>query len=302
MKHRWVFNLLVVALMSYFLWPAIENLWKIKRAPNPVTEPERISRTTEPASTVRPLEEYSIIAERNLFGSSKEEDSTPKEEVSLEGIPVAVTSLGLKLVGTVVTDEPKMNLAIIANKSTRKQETYHEGDRIGKVLVKKIVRDNVIINTGRGDEVLTMKYEGGAGTPRKTKTTTKNRRGLMKKSPLRRAPGSKSAASRFGSINLKRQEVESAFADINKLMQEVRISPYKEGKQPSGFQISDIKPGSIFSKMGLRNGDVIKGVNDKAITSPEQAIEFYQSLTEGGKIAVEIKRGKTNKKLRLLVE
>jgi len=291
----------------------MEDLWKIRRAPNPMSEPERISRTTEPASTVRPLEEYSIIAERNLFGSSKEEVSTPEEEVSLEGIPVAVNSLGLKLIGTVVTDEPKMNRAIIANKATRKQESYHEGDRIGEVLVKKIVRDNVIISTGRGDQVLTMRYEGGAGTPRKT--ITRNRGSARSKPLSRLVPKSKRPAKKKmtervplasplpgGSFRLKREEVESSFVDIKKLMQEGSITPYEEENQPSGFQINNIEPGSVFSKMGLRNGDVIKGVNDEEITGPEQAHKFYDSLTEGGEIAVEIKRGSSSRKLRLVID
>jgi type II secretory pathway component PulC len=54
--------------------------------------------------------------------------------------------------------------------------------------------------------------------------------------------------------------------------------------------------------MGLRNGDVIKGVNDEAITSPEQAIELYESLIEGGEIALEIKRGRRNRELRYEIQ
>ncbi len=39
----------------------------------------------------------------------------------------------------------------------------------------------------------------------------------------------------------------------------------------SGLRITNIKTGSVFTKMGLRNGDVILGVNDKTITGSEQA-------------------------------
>ena len=313
MKYRWVFNFLVVALVGYFLWSSIESVRKSRGAPNPVREPERTRPTTEPASTVGPLEAYNIIAERNLFGSLKEEDKTPKEEESLEGIPVAANDLNLKLVGTVVADKSVTNLAIITNKGTHEQQSYREGDRIGEILVKKIVRDNVIISTGRGDELLTIEYDQDGSTPRTTKTQNRRRvektpfgRGLpgsgriprkkmSEREPmLRRVPG--------GPVRLKRAEVESSFADINKLMEEVIISPHVVDNQPEGFQIDRIKPGNIFSKMGLRNGDVIKSVNDEAITSPEEAQKFYHSLTEGGEISVEIQRGGRTSKLRLLVE
>ena len=313
MKYRWVFNFLVVALVSYFLWSSVENVWKSRSAPNAVSEPERIKLTTEPASTVRPLEAYNIIAERNLFGSFKAEDKTPKEEESLEGIPVAVNDLNLKLVGTVVADEPEMNLAIITNIGTHEQQSYREGDRIGEVLVKKIVRENVIISRGRGDELLTIQYEEDGSTPRTTKTQNRRR---VEKTPFGRGlPGSGRIPSKKmserepmlrrvpgGPVRLKRAEVESSFADINKLMEEVSISPYVVENQPRGFQIDSIKPGNVFSKMGLRNGDVIKSVNDEAITSPEEAQKFYHSLTEGGEISVEIQRGGRTSKLRLLVE
>jgi general secretion pathway protein C len=66
--------------------------------------------------------------------------------------------------------------------------------------------------------------------------------------------------------------------------------------------VTDIKPGSIFAKMGLRNGDVIQKINDEGISSPEQAIELYQSLMEGGGIALEIKRGQKSETINYEVE
>ena len=104
------------------------------------------------------------------------------------------------------------------------------------------------------------------------------------------------------SIQLDREELESQMADLNELMQQVRIRPFMEGKNPAGFLVSNIKPGSLFSKMGLRNGDVIQGVNGATITTPDQAIELYESLMEGGAIDLDIKRGRRTQKLRYAVE
>jgi general secretion pathway protein C len=91
-------------------------------------------------------------------------------------------------------------------------------------------------------------------------------------------------------------------ADLNELMQQVRIRPFMEGRNPAGFLVSNIKPGSLFSKMGLRNGDVIQGVNGESITTPDQAIELYESLMEGGAIDLDIKRGRRTQKLQYAVE
>ena len=288
MKYRWLYNLLLIALVTYFGVSAGLSLWGAR------LEVDLEASTTEVTASIRkpaklsPLESYNIIAERNLFGGSQEAISTVPEEVSLEGIPVAKKSEGLKLVGTVVTGKSEENLAFIETRRSRKQEAYREGDRVEQALIKRILRNNVIINTGRQDEVLTMEpEENSKSSP-------------AQKRPVRRRQ--KGPAKRGGPIRLEREEIESSMTDLGELMQQVRVRPYLEGKKPAGFVVSNIKPGSLFAKMGLRNGDVIRGVNDEAITSPDQAIELYESLIEGGEIALEIKRGRRNQELRYEIE
>jgi general secretion pathway protein C len=289
MKHRWFYNLLVIGLVTYFGVSAGLSLWRAR------LEVELESSTTEVKAAIKkpaevpPLDNYNIIAERNLFGSSEEEGSAASEEVSLEGIPLAKQSQGLKLVGTVVAEESQENLAFIETRSSRKQEAYREGDRVDEVLVKKILRNNVIINSGEQDEVLTMEPEEDSQPsppPRQ---------------PVRR-PQPRPAPQAGGTIRLERDDVESSLTDLNQMMKEVRVRPYLEGQEPAGFVVSNIKPGSIFARMGLRNGDIIKGVNQEAITSPDQAVDLYESLVDGGEVAIEIRRGRRNQQLRYEIE
>jgi general secretion pathway protein C len=288
MKYRWIYNLLVISLVTYFGVSAALSLWRA--TPEIDLEPSAtaVKAPIKKSAQIPSLDNYNIIAERNLFGSS-EEESSASEEVSLEGIPVAKQNQGLKLVGTVVAEKSEENLAFIETRRLRKQEAYREGDRVDETLIKRILRNNVIINTGEQDEVLTMKPEEDSRTPPAPRQPVQR--------PQRRRP-----ANAPGTIQLERDEIESSLTDLNQLMQQVRVRPYLEGKEPAGFVVSNIKPGSVFSKMGLRNGDVIKGVNEEAITSPDQAIELYESLVEGGEIALEIKRGRREQKLRYEIE
>lgn len=286
-KHRWICDILVLSLIIYFGVDAFINVLNARLAPVPVVEEGKVESARRSAADTKPLKYYAIISERNLFGGSSESLAPPvQEEVSLEGIPVAVKSLGLKLVGTVVANIPEDSSAIIEDLSTRKQEVYHEGDQVKQARIKRILRHNVIINTGTRDMVLTMEPEESGG---KTKAPARRAR-------TRRPPPS------AGTIRLQREELETYLADLNQLMQEVRIRPFMEGKKPAGFLVSNIKSGSLFSKLGLRNGDVIKGVNGESITSPDQAIELYESLMEGGEIDLEIKRGRRSQKLRYEIE
>ena len=287
-RYRWIADIFVLSLMVYFGVGAFMAVLDSRLAPTSVKEREAIKFGQQVAAEVKPLQDYAIITERNLFGGSSEGLSEVQaEKVDIEGMPVAVQSLGLKLVGTVVANKPEDSSAIIEDLTSRKQEVYREGDEIKNTRIKRILRHNVIINTGRGDEVLTMMEEESTG---------------KSAAPARPSPRRPTPPAETSSIQLDREELESQMADLNELMQQVRIRPFMEGRNPAGFLVSNIKPGSLFSKMGLRNGDVIQGVNGATITTPDQAIELYESLMEGGSIDLDIKRGRRTQKLRYAVE
>ncbi len=72
----------------------------------------------------------------------------------LPDLPYARNDLGLKLVGTALVDEPENNIALIENLASGDQEIYKKGDMLKGVLIKRILSRRVIIDEGRGDEIL----------------------------------------------------------------------------------------------------------------------------------------------------
>ena len=71
----------------------------------------------------------------------------------------------------------------------------------------------------------------------------------------------------------------------------VRVIPYFEAGKSSGFKLYSIKPGTLLSKMGLSNGDVLKKVNGYDISSPEKALEVYGILKSERNVTVDLTRG-----------
>ena len=45
-----------------------------------------------------------------------------------------------------------------------------------------------------------------------------------------------------------------------------------------GFLVRQIQPGSLYEKLGLKVGDVIRGVNGRSINTVDQVLEVYQQL------------------------
>jgi S1-C subfamily serine protease len=57
-----------------------------------------------------------------------------------------------------------------------------------------------------------------------------------------------------------------------------------------GFQVENVKLGSVYARMGLRVGDVLRGVNGRPVDSTEQLMVRHQQLNEGGHGEVEVLR------------
>jgi general secretion pathway protein C len=84
---------------------------------------------------------------------------------------------------------------------------------------------------------------------------------------------------------------------MSKLMTQIRVVPNFTDGQPDGFKIFAIRPGSLFAKIGLQNGDVLKRVNGVEIQGPEQAFEAYQRLKDETSIQIDLVRRNENKTL-----
>jgi len=54
--------------------------------------------------------------------------------------------------------------------------------------------------------------------------------------------------------------------------------------------------------MGLENGDVIVGVNGRPVATTQQAIEFYEALTKGATVSLEIKRDERTQEFHFAIQ
>jgi len=186
-----------------------------------------------------------------------------------DGTPPSGLDPDLKLVGTAVSGDPTRSLAVIQKRSTGKQGAFWEGDWLGEFRIKKILSGQVVIETGSGEIVLTMRTFEMADGP---------------------GPDPKTG-------QLDAEEVDTVIPDYTALMQQIRVRSQFEGGRPAGFVIYKIEPGSIFERMGLANSDVIVKVNGKAITSSQPVVEFYEALIEGGTVALDVRREDRMQKL-----
>ena len=78
-------------------------------------------------------------------------------------------------------------------------------------------------------------------------------------------------------------------------MTQIRVVPNFTDGQADGFKVFAIRPGSLFAKIGLQNGDVLKRVNGIELQGPEQAFEAYQRLKDENSVQIDLSRRQDNK-------
>jgi len=213
------------------------------------------------------LNDYKAIVDRNFFDSSASSRNLEPGTKEIEGLDP--TSLKVLLFGT-VTGSRENAFAVIEETDTRKQGLYRVGDNIQNAVVKLILRGKVVLSVGDRDEILTME-ESAASRPRKD------------------SPPS-SPKGRSGTITVKRSDIEASFKNFNQLLSQVRVRPHMKGGNPDGFSVSRIKAGSIFSKLGLRNGDIIRKIDGRSINGPDDASSLYEKLQTGTPVSLELLR------------
>lgn len=222
--------------------------------------------------TPPPLNSFDVIVDRNIFGSTDETSHHGEtRDMGLEEIEaLEPTSLNISLLGTVTGSEENA-WAVIEETRTKTQGLYRVGDTIKEAVIKRILRGKVVLRVGDKDEILLMDVtetkEGGGAHP-----------------SLQTAHGG-------NIITVDRSDIRESLKNINKLLTQARIRPHLKDGKPDGFRLSYVKTNSFFTKLGLKQGDIIKSINGKQINTPEDAFSFYQSLESGAPLSMEISRG-----------
>ena len=272
-RYLTLINYLLITCAVYF---SVNAFYKTATARLQIAHPQATAAETSIAQdgeAVRPLSYYQPVNERNLF--KLKGDEPQKVAAKLEVEELKQTELQLKLWGTVIGGEGD-SYAVIEDPKERSQNLYKIDDQVQNAVIKEIHREKVVLMVNGDYEILEIQEMQSGPAVRRAS------------SPQREI---RSDAQPTGSnISLKREKIEAAVGNLNTLMKQVRIRPHFKDGQPDGLTISGVRSGSIFSDMGLRNGDVIIGVDGQKIESVDDALGLYQNLQTANNVQVQIRR------------
>ncbi|MCB0347257.1 MAG: general secretion pathway protein GspC [Bdellovibrionales bacterium] len=237
--------------------------------------------------------DYDPIAKRNIFNSDglipKPISGGGGDQNDIDG-PAVPTTLPLSLVGTIVHVNPAKSVATIDVKGGGGQKIipYIPNDEIeGIAILLKVERRKVFIRNVRTRRLEFIEL----------KDDLKFKFDLTKAlTPSSNNNKSSEVKQEGNNFTIARETLNKYINNIGDVLQQARAVPNRDPNtgEINGFRLLFIKPDSIFSQLGLKQGDLLKSVNGSPVTSIQKAMEMYQSLKGADNIGVQFEReGKT---------
>jgi type II secretion system protein C len=212
--------------------------------------------------------DYAAIFERNLFGSEPISDAAmaapgAKDELVLRG----TAEFGGK--GYAVLEDP----------DSGKQGIFEVGEQVfdGPKLVAVEPRSATIL---RGNRRVVLEI---------TET---------ERSPSAGQTGEGAASGAGGGIRqvgdnrfvVDRGEVDHSIENLSTVVTQMRAVPYLKDGKSVGFRVFNIRAGSLFERMGLKNGDIIQSVNGSELNDPSRALALLDEVQTADEIRIDLLR------------
>lgn len=216
---------------------------------------------------------YNQITERNIFGPM----TAPQVAAVAAPPPKPVAVTPLSLIGTFVASgqEP---YAIIEDQKKKVQDVFQLNDSVfDDAKLVAIFAERVEIERNGQKEILVLDDILG---------------------PSHAETGDGISALDDNEYIVDEGELDKALENLPLLLTQARAVPYFSDGQAVGLRLFAIKSGSLYEKIGLRNGDVLKSVNGNSMADLSQAMQLFEKLKSERSISLTIERNREDKEFK----
>ncbi|MEK7791118.1 MAG: type II secretion system protein GspC [Deltaproteobacteria bacterium] len=295
-KYSFLIHLFIIFLFAKSVSDIVISYVDHRMEPQVVKyEAPRFRPPLLPQARVVSLNEFNAITRRNIFNPNAKEEDLIAEILKegkglLDESGALPTSLPLELIGTIILSDPKRSVAAIKNTKDNLTESYQVDDLIGeeakvfKVEAERVYFQN--IQTG-ALEFIALKED---------KTILPS---SFAPPPAVGAGIRQASEDRFV---IDRGALEASVANPSEILTQARAVPNIVDGKIKGFSIFSIKPGSVYEKLGIKNGDIIMRVNGSDLDSPAKALEFYGAISSASEITLDIERAGQRKTVNYSVK
>lgn len=242
--------------------------------------PEGMSGTDGSADS--DAEDFSSIVERGIFGTAER----PSSQSTIG--PSVAKELGIELVGT-VAGTPAVSRAIIKNTKTNTLGLYSTGQTVAGATVESIRLNAVDLLHNGIKKTLTLKTAPMQNHRRASKLGAPKAGTVENGSTY--LPASR-AASKSDVVGKSKTEY------VEEILSKAIIQPYTVNGEVEGLKVTGLDKVPAATLLGLKDGDIVRRVNDQQLTSLQKAFQVFQKAKSQSAISLELSRGGEMKELK----
>lgn len=207
----------------------------------------------------------------HLFGQVSQELTGRR----LDNLPIS--SLNLVLAGVIASGAGGYALISVNGQS---QEPFAVGQTItDSAVLQAVYPDRVVIRRNGTLESLLLEGADNSQAPPEVAMPAAGQAAGLSSGEIVRETGA-------NQYTVAREQLAAQMRTPDFLKQATLV-PSSGG----GFLVRQIQPGSLYQKLGMRAGDVIKSVNGQPINTADDAIRLYQQMSSLSSVQMEITRG-----------
>jgi len=288
-RYSWAVDALALVIGAYLAARTVNTVAAMAIAPKPALVQQAGSTPQAVAQPQRVELDADKVAK--LFDVPLPKPAPPGEETKPQRAgwnPVPVrSSLHGTLVGTAIADPPRYSLCQLINPDVNETQVYAIGEKYQGARIYGIEKERVLIDNAGVNEFI----DNSAAAPPN-----------LGVSPIPQPMGAPQGGEGVRQLSenqyvVARSEINNALTNLSDLATKARIVPSFKNGVANGFKLFSIVPDSLYAKIGVQNGDVIRRINGYEMNSPDKALEIYQKLRDASRIEIELeRRGETLRK------
>ncbi len=233
---------------------------------------------------------YALVLQNNVFGydAGKLETISSTTSHSQQSVSSPART-ALMVFGTVAWDGGA-GYAFIKDEKN-KQAVIKTGDMIpGSGKLERVYADKIVISINGAElEINTMQVQ-----PADNSTAD-----APEQNPAKNSKKGFARQTGDGQYVVDRIAVEESISNPNRLLKDARMLPhYNKSKVQQGFSLSEVKKGGIYDTLGLKNKDILLGVNGLELSDPSSALQAFTAIKGSNNIQVDILRNNSPMTLR----
>ena len=230
----------------------------------PLKSPQPVVAASAPRPQHSGVDIQTVVA-AHLFGVAVADPALQDPEHAPQ------SSANLLLAGTIATQDPKRGVAIISDAGSP-AKVYSVGERIGGASLHSVYLDHVILDRGGALETLLM--------PRQIPPSSRAA------AALRHPAADPRTAAAVDNI---RRMVQQDPGILDQVMRTVPSYDNAAGKL-RGFRAYPGRNRAIFSKLGLKAGDLVTAVNGTPLDDPQRSQDVFNTIQTSDHVTVTIER------------